>query len=232
MGRKTRRQSKHTRSRKDGIATIPELRRSFEYIEHVVQTMIRDRISKEEMVSRIRKEWLRVFRKELSKKSATEWIEDAIQRSSKKQTRKHRGGASLQGAPLLHDLRSGQYTYSTEGGIGDYHLLKGLSLVGIPEIAAPAKVEWPHPAPDMGSSRVNGGGRRLRRARAEGGASPLSWAFVDQIFQRPVSSDSPAGFLNHAQRAWGGQPMDPSSDQSQRQLTYLTMPGQIKPFSY
>jgi hypothetical protein len=231
MVRKTRRQTKHKSSKSEGIFTIPELRRSFEYIEHRVHTMIQEHKPKEEMIRDIRKDWFRVFRKQLSKRSATEFIEHCMTHSSKKKgTRKHRGGSmALQGAPLLHDLRQGEYHFSSQGGMGDYWL-KGLG-VGIPEIAAPGKADWPHPVPDMALptsvTSMKGGNRKLRRT---GGAAPLTTAF-EQMMARPFSASEPSSMLQDAQRMWAGQQPGLSPDQTQQHLTYSTMPGQIKPIS-
>lgn len=230
MVRKTRRHPKHKSSTSEGIFTIPELRRSFEYIEHRVHTMIQDQKPKDEIIRDIRKDWFRVFRKELPKRSATEFVEECMSHSSKKKgTRKHRGGSmtSLQGAPLLHDLRQGEYHFSSQGGMGDYWL-KGLS-VGIPEIAAPGKAEWPHPVQDMAlPTPMKGGNRKVRRS---GGGTQLLGTIIDQAFTRPFSASEPSNLLQHTQRMWAGQYVDSSSDQVQRELTYATMPGQVKPIS-
>jgi len=233
MVRKTRRQTKYKKAKGDGIFTIPELRRSFEYIEHCIHTMIQDHVPKEEIIRTIRKEWFRVFRKDLPKQSATEFVEGCMVHSLKKKgTRKHRGGsaASLQGAPLLHDLRQGEYHFSSQGGMGDYWL-KGLS-VGIPEIAAPGKAEWPHPVQDMALptsvTPMKGGNRKVRRS---GGGAPLLGTLMDQAFTRPFSSSPSSSFLHHGQGLWAGQDVGSSPDQVQRGLTYATMPGQVKPIS-
>lgn len=229
MVRKTRRQSKKPSK---GVFTIPELRRSFEYIEHRIHTMIQDQKPKEEMIREIRKDWFRVFRKELSKKSATEFVEDCMTHSKKKGTRKNRGGQqggsalALQGAPVLHDLRAGEYNYSTQGGMGDYWL-KGLGVT-IPEIAAPGKADWPHPTQDMAlPNSMKGGSRRFRRS---GGAAPLSTAF-EQAVTRPFSAGAPPNPLQDAQSMWAGQYPGISPDQTQQHLTYQTTPGQVKPIS-
>lgn len=118
MVRKTRR---HQSSKKTkGIYSIPELRRSFEHIENYVNQKIALKESKEQLIKDLRKEWSRVFFKDLDKKSAEAFIGD---RMSKKHTSRHRtlrkrGGAGAQlantytpiaGAPTDYTTRQGMY---------------------------------------------------------------------------------------------------------------------------
>ena len=65
MTRKTRKQKKPK-----GIFSIPELRRSFEYIEEYVDNKIQSKEQKEKIVKDLKKEWKKTFLKDLDKKSA------------------------------------------------------------------------------------------------------------------------------------------------------------------
>ena len=101
MARKTRKHAKSTK----GIYSIPELRRAFEHVEQVIDEMIHNKESKENMVSHIRKEWLKVFHKTLDKASADALI------SHRMESRSMKGGASapLAGAPVDYVTRPGIY---------------------------------------------------------------------------------------------------------------------------
>ena len=113
MVRKTRRH--HSSKKSKGVYSIPELRRAFEHIESYIDEKIALKESKEKIVKDLRKEWLKVFFKDLDKKSAESFVSD---RFSKKQTRRTiRGvkgvralqGGSLSGAPLDYTTRPGDY---------------------------------------------------------------------------------------------------------------------------
>lgn len=119
MVRKTRR--RHSEKRAKGIYSIPELRRSFEHIEEYISEKIALKESKEKLIKDLRKEWSKVFFKDLDKKSAEAFVSERL---SKKHTSRHRsyrkygGGGGVQlsntstpiaGAPLDYSTRSGIY---------------------------------------------------------------------------------------------------------------------------
>ena len=136
MVRKTRKHGKHGKHGKpslSGINSIPELRRSFEYIEDFVDKKLHHE-SKAHICKELRKEWRRVFMKELNKKSAEAFIEDRLLHKGKHSDSKHsdskhsdskhsdskhsdskhrtirrKGGAVLAGAPLEYATRAGNY---------------------------------------------------------------------------------------------------------------------------
>jgi hypothetical protein len=113
MVRKTRKH--HSKKSKKGshALTIPELRRSFEHIEHFVDEKIHSNESKDKIVRDLQKEWYHVFVKELRKKSAEEFVEERMKQC--KMTRRHRtlrrkgGSSALAGAPLDYMTRQGVY---------------------------------------------------------------------------------------------------------------------------
>jgi hypothetical protein len=116
MTRKTR---KHSSKREKGIYSIPELRRSFEHIEDYVDKKIALRESKEQLVKDLRKEWSRVFLKELDKKSADAFV---TERLSKASTRRHKtlrrhGGAGAQLANTYTPIAGAPNDYTTRAGI-------------------------------------------------------------------------------------------------------------------
>jgi len=118
MVRKTRKHGKHGKPSLSGINSIPELRRSFEYIEDFVDKKLHHE-SKAHICKELRKEWRRVFMKELNKKSAEAFIEDRLLHKGKHSDSKHsdskhrtirrKGGAVLAGAPLEYATRAGNY---------------------------------------------------------------------------------------------------------------------------
>ena len=163
MVRKTRKH--HTGKKTKGIQSIPELRRSFEHIESYVNEKIALKESKEKLIKDLRKEWSRVFFKELDKKSAEAFVSDRLSKkhSLRRRTVKHRGGGAgaqlantytpIAGAPNDYTTRQGIYlapgqipTASghlplSDGGkssFGSYipYVDKGFG-VGIPERAQP-----------------------------------------------------------------------------------------------
>ena len=117
MVRKTRR---HSSSKKQkGIHSIPELRRSFEHIEEYVGKKIALKESKEQLIKDLRKEWSKVFRRDLDKKSAEAFVSDKL---SKKSTSRHRtlrkrGGAGAQLANTYTAIAGAPNDYTTRQGI-------------------------------------------------------------------------------------------------------------------
>jgi hypothetical protein len=117
MVRKTRRH--HSEKKAKGIYSIPELRRSFEHIEEYVNEKIALKESKEKLVKDLRKEWSRVFFKDLDKKSAEAFVSDRLSKkhSPRRRTAKHRGGAGAQLANTATPIAGAPLDYTTRAGI-------------------------------------------------------------------------------------------------------------------
>jgi len=110
MGRKTTKNISHKKNKNRGVYSIPELRRSFEHIEKFVDDKIHKKESAEKISRDLRKEWTRVFMKELDKKSADAFIDDRMKHTgSRRRTRKQGGGGAIAGAPLDYSTRAGVY---------------------------------------------------------------------------------------------------------------------------
>lgn len=117
MVRKTRR--RHSEKKAKGIYSIPELRRSFEHIESYVNEKIALKESKEQIIKDLRKEWSKVFLKELDRKSAEAFVSDRLShKTSRHRTLRRKGGAGAQlpntgtpiaGAPNDYTTRAGIY---------------------------------------------------------------------------------------------------------------------------
>ena len=117
MVRKTRRH--HSGKKPKGIYSIPELRRSFEHIEQYVNEKITLRESKEKLIKDLRREWSRVFFKELDKKSAEAFVTDRLSKKhvSRRKTVKHRGGAGAQLGNTYTPIAGAPNDYTTRQGI-------------------------------------------------------------------------------------------------------------------
>lgn len=203
---------KTKKHRLKAVHTIPQLRRLFEHIEDVVDSHIAKHESKEAIIKQLRKEWMNVFMKPITKQSADAFIESRIKqkRPLRHHTRKHRGGM----APLDHVTRQG--VYSTPSGIsgGDVYgvypayVNSGFSQPEIAQLSDPVKGQspWPAPLPGMGSNTVvshKGGKRKIR-----GGSAALT-----QAFSRPFGSSAPPSIPQDMQDLFhgrGGQTIDPN----------------------
>jgi len=239
MVRKTRKHGSHKKSK--GIYSIPELRRSFEHIESYVNEKIAKKESKEKLVKDLRKEWSKVFFKDLDKKSAESFVSDRL---SKKHTRRTlKGGAALAGAPLDYTTRQGIYLAPgqipdinghlplSDGSISNYGSFVPYVDKGFwnPEPArsydpVPGQTRFPTSVPaGMGSNLVNqkGGKRQARKTRRRGGGLIRDMGTVlSQAFTHPASPSAPPSIFKDGQDIWYGKNVGPSPDQVQRGLEY------------
>ena len=239
MVRKTRR---HTSSKKAGVSSIPELRRSFEYIEEFVDGKIAAKASKESIIKELRKEWANVFGKELTKAAADAFICDRMTHINPHKKRRPRstlkgGSHALAGAPLDYTTRPGMYLAPGQiptasgyiplanGGeslYGSYtkYVDGGFSNPQIAQGYDPIKGQAPFPTPHggIGSNAVQKGGSRQRSRKLRRGGSMGS--LLSQAFTRPIASSSPPGPLQDMQDMWHGKAVGVSPDQVQRQPSY------------
>ena len=224
MTRKTRKNGKTK-----GVHTIPQLRRLFESIEEFVDSRIVKRESKESLSKEVRKEWKRLFHKELDKKAADSFIEHRMMpKKGLRATRKH-GGGVLEGAPIDHTTRpglnltpgaipvNGQLPLSTGSGFGSYidYIGSGFRTPEIAQTYDPVPKQQPFPIPyaSTGSNMV-GAGRRKRKIR--GGN-----ALLTQAFSRPFLSSVSAGIGQDMQSMWNGSQLGSSPDQVQRSISQM-----------
>jgi len=237
------------KTRKRGVASIPELRRSFEHIEAFLRDRIRRKDSKEKIIRDVRKEWRLVFLKPLDKASAEALYEDAPKG-------RIRGGAlPIAGAPLDYTTQPGVYLAqgsipnadgglprSTQTGGGPYGSFLQYVSHGFwnPEMAIasdPVKGQPAWPTPDTGSNafRASGGKRQTRRAkgrtlrRSKGGSL---FSTLSNMINHPIPSNQPAGPLQDAQDMWHGSPVGPSPDQVQRMPAYQLGSVHPRPFTF
>ena len=260
MVRKTRR---HTSSKKTkGIHSIPELRRSFEYIEEYVDRKIALKESKEQLVKDLRKEWSKVFFKELNKKSAEAMVSEKLSRkhTSRHRTLRKRGGAGAQlantatpiaGAPNDYTTRQGVYlapgqipdkaghlplSDGAKSNFGSYvqYVDKGFwnPEPGQSYDPVPGQPPWPVPPVGMGSNAVHFAKGGSRNRSRKARRGGSIGALLSQAFTHPISASSPPSILQDGQDMWYGKQVGPSSDQVQRGVNYQLGAVFPKPVSF
>jgi hypothetical protein len=191
MVRKTRRH--HSSKKAKGVYSIPELRRSFEHIEQYINEKIALKKSKDELVKDLKKEWSRVFLKELDKKSAEAFVTDRLSKkhSSRHRTVRRHGGAGAQlpntatpiaGAPNDYTTRAGIYlapgqiptsaghlplSDGSKSSFGSYvqYVDKGFwnPEPGQSYDPVPGQPPWPVPPAGMGTNTVHFGAKGGKR---------------------------------------------------------------------
>ena len=231
----------HSRKNKQkGVFSIPELRRSFEYIEGYVDKKAEHHESKEKIVSDLRKEWSRVFLKDLDKKSAEAFVTHRLstKRSSRRRTiRKGGAGAQLAntqtpiaGAPNDYVTRQGIYLApgqipdkaghlplsdggkSTFGSFVEY-VSKGFwnPEPGQSYDPVPGQTRFPVSVPvGMGDNRVH--------FAAKGGKKKTRK--LRRGGAAPIISSVPASIQQDMKDMWYGKEVGPSPDQVQRAPVY------------
>jgi hypothetical protein len=216
MVNKTR---KNKHKSKEGIQSIPELRRCFEHIEDYTFKGVKSGIPKEKLLKDFQKEWKKVFHKELDNKSADAYIDHLLKSpQNRRKTHKKKGGAQpISGAPLDYTTRAGLYTEpgaippNAYGNILEY-VSKGFWN---PEQShsydpVPGQTHYVTSTPQgMGDNTVHfKGGKRATRKLRKGG-------------MRLIPSSVPAGILQDAQDSMLGRELGSSPDQTQRHPYYL-----------
>lgn len=254
MGRKTRRH--RSEKKQKGIYSIPELRRSFEHIEQYVNDKIQLKESKEKIVKDLRKEWSKVFFKELDKKSAEAFVVDRLSKKqlSRRKTMKHRGGSPIAGAPNDYTTRQGMYlapgqipdkaghlplSDSSKSNFGSYvqYVDKGFwnPEPGHSYDPVPGQTRFPTSTPvGMGDNTVHFGLKGGNRRKTKRGGSMVTrlGATISQAFNHPISASVPASILQDGQDMWYGKNVGSSPDQIQRNVSYQLGSTYPKPISF
>ena len=174
-----------------GVHTIPEIRRTFEYMEEYVAKKIASGHTSKQIAKDLQAEWKKKFGKPLDERSALAFINDArTTPHERKRTIRHRGGAALHGAPLADTMRAGISLApasipmgshlplsgglpSTFGSFVDY--ISGGFRVPEPSGNITGKFGWPQPYSTTGSNATGShatgsnmtGGRRTPRSRRD-----------------------------------------------------------------
>jgi hypothetical protein len=202
--------------------TIPELRKSIDYVSSLTENLIRSgKYSAKEAASIFSREWKKVFGKQLSKETAMSYIQHMMkmkQGKKGKHTRKQKrqgGGAAIAGAPLDYltrpglDIPYGNFLKYVSSGFWN------------PEPAAPWDTgRYPPVIPyaETGSNRMNGGGI----------ADSIGNLFAG-LSSRPIEATNPTTVMRDAQMAWKGQPPGPGPESYQRAYSYQHNPASSVP---
>ena len=236
MVRKTRRH--HSNKKSKGAYSIPELRRAFEHIELYIDEKIASKESKEKIVKDLRKEWPKVFFKDLDKKSADSFVSDKLSKKRKHKRTTLRGGsaplgsAPLGSAPLGYTTRPGEYlapgqipdmtghlplsdgskssygSFTSYVGNGFWNPVPGRSLDPLQD-----QQRFPISVPvGMGSNLIKGGKRKTRR---RGGG------LIDSMSKAMASSSAPPSIISDMRNGWHGISGGISPDQVQRSPKYV-----------
>jgi len=109
----TRKMRSNSRKSKTGILTIPQLRKAFDHMDKVVESLKHSsKHSFSESVVKYREEWRKVFKRDLSPADAAAYLKFRYgMKSGRSKTRrsKTRGGAMpIAGAPLDYQMRPGE----------------------------------------------------------------------------------------------------------------------------
>ena len=212
------------------VHTIRELRIAFEHMEDYAKEMSKSNLSEKAKISNMKKEWKKVFYKQLSTESAKQLL---IEHES----RRTRGGA-LSGAPIEHTTHPGLYLSpgqrpDADGGLplsgqsggayGSYHAYidSGFSNPAMAQSYDPVQGQpaWPSPSPSMGTNVIQGGRRQKRTRRRIRGGTYVG-AILDQAFSRPIPSGAPPSVMQDMQDMWHGGKVGSSPDQIQRHPVY------------
>ena len=220
---KTQKKRGKTASRKASPLTIPELRKSLDYVSSITEDLIRSgKYSVEEAASIFSREWKKVFGKQLSKSTAVSYIQHMMnmKKGNKKgrHTRKHKrqgGGAAIAGAPLDYMTRPGL-------DIPYGNFLKYVSSgFWNPEPAAPwdtGRHQPVIPYAETGSNRMNGGGL----------IDSVGNLFAG-ITSRPFEATNPTTVMRDGQMGWKGLPPGPGPESYQRAYSYQSNPAMSVP---
>jgi hypothetical protein len=199
--------SGHSRKRRAVATHIPQLKHSFDVLEHEVSQILKETENPKQRVKKFQEVWRKIFGRPVEAVAAEAYLQ--VKASSRKgKTRKsQKGGAAIAGAPLDFQTRPGvdgvhgSFPQYLTSGLSFYNTInqdqlnKGVGLSAF-EPAVPA---------DMGSNQAGG--------------TLADAAFV--VSTRPATAVSPPSVINDLQTWAQGRPLGQSPDASQNQLKYL-----------
>lgn len=216
--------AKHTRKRKTGTMTIPQLRKAFDHMESRTSDILRRYPDKKERRSAFQEEWKKVFHRDVDDKAADAYLEFEAKKGKRsgKTRRGQRGGSmpALAGAPLDYSTRPGVYgpygvfpAYVSSG----FDFYNSINKDSLTEQCGKENITPKVPA-DIGSNVVSqkGGKRgrsrktRRQRRRQRGAGFPSMSEFASAASMRPVLPNTPTSPAYDAQMAFKGQPLPPS----------------------
>ncbi len=193
-----------TRRKAKAVATsIPELKRSFDALEHAVSTILSAPTSPKQRVKRFQEAWRRIFGRPVEATAAEAYLQVKSRGHRGKTRRAQKGGAAaLAGAPLDFQTRPGidgvhgSFPGYVNAGLGFYNTINQDSLFkscGVQDITPKVPVS-------IGSNEFQKGGGILT-------------TIGDAIFAttaRPISSSMPPSIASDLQNYLQGRPAMPS----------------------
>lgn len=192
MPRKTRRVSKV------GL-TIPELRKSFEKVDSLIHSKL-SKVSEKEGVVIFKKEWKRLFGKDVSDQAAAEYVDFVKKSPGKKHSQA--GGS----APLAYDMRPGA---QPEVSVPPY-IAGGFGFANNDSLVLGGPKDYLLAVPDaVKTSAVIGGGKRPKKGlrltkkkrQHQAGGSVFA-----EFLSRPFGMGSPPSSAQDAQMMLKGGP--------------------------
>jgi hypothetical protein len=228
---------KHTRKRKGGVMTIPQLRKAFDHIEtrtHDILTRYSDKKSRREA---FQAEWKKVFHRDVDAGAADAYLDFASKKKRRagagatRKTKQRGGMAALAGAPLDYSTRPGVYgpygvfpAYVSSG----FDFYNSINKDSLTEQCGKENITPKLPA-DIGSNVVGqkGGRRTTRRQKTRkqrGAGFPSISEFASAVSMRPFEVSVPTSPVYDAQMAFKGQHLPPSPSPVTSQPGYATPP--------
>jgi hypothetical protein len=200
--------SGHSRKRRIVGAHIPQLKHSFDVLEHEVSQIVKDTVNPKQQVKKFQEVWRKIFGRPVEAVAAEAYLRVKSKGHKSGKTRKvQKGGAALAGAPLDFQTRPG-----VDGVYGSFpqYLTSGLSFyntINQDQLNKGVGLSMFDPAvpSDMGSNQVGGQLGDL--------------AFLATT--RPATSVSPPSVINDVQTWAQGRALGASPDASQNQLKYM-----------
>lgn len=202
--------------------TIPELRKSIDYVSSLTEDLVRSgKYSVEEAASIFSREWKKVFGKHLPKETAMSYIHHIMkmkQGKKGKHTRKQKrqgGGSASAGAPLDYltrpgaDIPYGNFLKYVSSGFTNPEPASQWDTGRYPPVI---------PYAETGSNRMNGGG-----------VLDSVGNFFSALGSRPIEAQNPPTVLRDTQMGWKGLPPSPGPESYQRTYTYQHNPGTSVP---
>jgi len=207
MGKTRKRALTRNGPRKHSLSpmSIPELKRSFDSLDHAVDTIVRSKKTMPQQVKDFQAAWRRIFGRPVEAPAAEAYLQ--VKARGRKGTRRSQKGGMgpLAGAPLDHQATPG--VYGTHGSFPPY-LTSGLSFYntinqdGLTKGCGTENIT-PAISASMGSNKALAGGGMLSDA-----------AFA--VGHRPFGSSSPPSIGNDFQTYWQGRSLgaSPQPDQN------------------
>lgn len=182
--------------------SIPQLRKAFDHIETFTENLLKREKDAKKRRQAFRGEWMRVFHRSIDDDAADAYLQFESKKGKKVKTRRMKGGATLEGAPLDYSTRPGidgvYGTFPQYIGAG-FSFGNDINKMAIQEgcnsAAEAAKFQLPEKGFGAASLSLKGGKRRTRRGRKttrkmKGGAPSLS-EFASAFSSRPLLSSTP-----------------------------------------